>query len=134
MHAQLPALKRLDLLVKEADFGRNPGSELRATLARLPLLAGLKSLALQAWSSCGALRHLKLPPVIEASVPTPATVLLCGRQAKRCMQQWVLRWHDRVIKYEVITCRYLYMLCSKAHACVVAGPLHSHQHAAGKMC
>ena len=81
MHAQLPTRERVDLLVQQTfwcnrDTGPNHDAELEAILSHLQLLGGLKSLALQAGTSCGRLRHLKLPTGIKAGIPVPATVVL----------------------------------------------------------
>jgi hypothetical protein len=61
LHAQLPALERLDLVFTEV-----PPPEAAGALGRLSTLASLTALLLQAGSANWLLRHLRLSPSVQA--------------------------------------------------------------------
>lgn len=68
LHAQLPALERLDLVLNLA--GGAPPLETAAALGRLSTLASLSSLSLRAGPMHGLLRHLRLPTSVKAGFPS----------------------------------------------------------------
>lgn len=68
LHAQLPALERLNLFLTSASEIPTPG--LATTLGRLSVLATLTALSLETGRMHGLLRHLRLPKSVKAGCPS----------------------------------------------------------------
>ena len=85
LHAQLPALERLDVVLDQRDPYESEETDGRI-LSCMQHLGALTALTLRAGHMC-VLRHLRLPPSLKArsTIPTPVA----------CMPIWAAQ-HSRL--------------------------------------